>query len=77
MGSRFKASLTNPTDRTAIFGTEFVVKYGHAKHEILVCCPQHGALTPFRAVGEFSAVTITVSEPFLQPTAEIGAQSCG
>ena len=36
---------------------------------------QHGTLTPFCAVVEFSAVTITVSEPFLQPTAEIGAES--
>ncbi len=52
-----------------------MAKDGHAKHEIGVCCPQHGALNPFRAVGELSAVTITVSEPFLQPTAEICAQS--
>jgi hypothetical protein len=46
-----------------IFGIEFVVKYGHATHEILVCCHQHGALVPFCAVGEFSTVSITVSEP--------------
>jgi hypothetical protein len=48
-------------------------KYGHTKHEIWVCCPQHEALNPFRVVGELSAVSITVSEPFLQLTAEIGA----
>ena len=32
---RFKVSLTNRTVKGGIyFGTEFVVKYGHAKHEI-------------------------------------------
>ena len=39
LGSRFKAALTNRTDGGHIFGTEFVVKYGHAKHEIEYVVP--------------------------------------
>jgi hypothetical protein len=35
----------------------------------------HGAVKPSRIVGELSAVPMTVSEMFLQLTAEIGAQS--
>ena len=52
------------------FGTMFVVKYWHAKHENRKCCPQHGALSAMSAGLAFSAVTIAVSEPFLLPTAE-------
>jgi hypothetical protein len=52
------------------FGTWFVVKYWHAKHENRECCPQHGALSGIFAGLAFSAVTIAVSEPFLLPTAE-------
>ena len=52
------------------FGTKFVVKYWHAKHENRECCPQHGALNAFSFGLAFSAVTIAVSEPFLLPTAE-------
>ncbi len=47
------------------FGTKFVVKYWHAKHENRKCCPQHGALNGVSAGLAFSAVTIAVSEPFL------------
>jgi len=50
------------------FGTEFVVKYGHAKHENRECCPQHGALNGISAGLAFSAVTLAVPEPFLLPT---------
>ena len=57
------------------FGTEFVVKYWHAKHENRKCCLQHGALTAPGAGLAFSAVTIAVPEPFLLSAAEIGAQS--
>ena len=52
------------------FGTKFVVKYWHAKHENRKCCPQHGALSAKSAGLAFSAVTIAVSEPFLLPAAE-------
>jgi hypothetical protein len=52
------------------FGTKFVVKYWHAKHENRKCFPKHGALNVFSAGLAFSAVTIAVSEPFLLPTAE-------
>jgi hypothetical protein len=52
------------------FGTKFVVKYWHAKHENRNCCPQHGALNAFSVGLAFSAVTIAVSELFLLPTAE-------
>jgi hypothetical protein len=52
------------------FGTKFVVKYWHAKHENRKCCPQHGALSAFSAGLAFSAVTLAVSEPFLLPAAE-------
>jgi hypothetical protein len=52
------------------FGTEFVVKYLHAKHENRECCPQHGALNEFFAGLAFSAVTIAVSKAFLLPIAE-------
>ena len=52
------------------FGTEFVVKYWHAKHENRKYCPQHGAFSaPFAGLA-FSAVTIAVAEPFLLPAAE-------
>ncbi len=70
MGSRFKVLLTNATDSGELFGTKFVVKYWHAKHENRKCCPQHGALSAFSAGLAFSAVTIAVSEPFLLPAAE-------
>ena len=73
--SRFKAALSNRTNNANIFDIEFVVKYGHTKHEIGVCYPQHGAVTPLSAVGELPAVPITVSEPFLQLTAKNGTQS--
>ena len=53
------------------FGTKFVVKYWHAKHENRECCPQHGAALHVFSFGlAFSAVTIAVSEPFLLPAAE-------
>ena len=52
------------------FGTEFVVKHWHAKHENRECCPQHGALNVFSVGLAFSAVTIAVSEPFLLSAAE-------
>jgi hypothetical protein len=52
------------------FGTKFVVKYWHAKHENRECCPQHGALNASSAGLAFSAVTLAVSEPFLLPAAE-------
>ena len=41
-------------------------------------CERHGALNaPYYAGLAFSAVTIAVSEPFLLPVVEIGAQSRG
>ena len=52
------------------FGTKFVVKYWHAKHENRKCCPQHGALNASSAGSAFSAVTRAVSEPFLSAVAE-------
>ena len=55
---------------TISFGTEFVVKYWHAKHENRECCPQHGALNGPSASLAFSAVTIAVSEAFLLSVAE-------
>jgi hypothetical protein len=56
--------------RAISFGTEFVAKYRHAKHENRKCCPQHGALSAFSAGLAFSAVTITVSEASLLPAAK-------
>ena len=56
--------------KPSFFGTKFVVKYGHAKHENRECCPQHGALSAFSVELAFSAVTIAVSEPFLLPATE-------
>jgi hypothetical protein len=55
---------------TISFGTKFVVKYWHAKHENRKCCPQHGALNGISAGLAFSVVTLAVSEPFLLPIAE-------
>jgi hypothetical protein len=52
------------------FGTKFVVKYWHAKHENRKCCPQHGALSGIFASLAISAVTLAVFEPFLLPAAE-------
>jgi hypothetical protein len=52
------------------FGTKFVVKYWHAKHENRKCCPKHGALNAFSAGLAFSAINLAVSEPFLIPAAE-------
>jgi hypothetical protein len=52
------------------FGTEFEVKYWHAKDENRKCCPQHGALNGASVGLAFSAVTIAVSEAFLLPAAE-------
>jgi hypothetical protein len=52
------------------FGTKFVVRYWHAKHENRKCCPQHEALNASSASLAFWAVTIAVSEPFLLPTTE-------
>ena len=52
------------------FGSKFVVKYWHAKHENRNCCPQHGAFNAMSAGLAFSVVTIAVSEPFLLPIAE-------
>ena len=54
------------------FGTKFVVKYWHAKHENRECCPQHGALSAFSAGLAFSAVNIAVSEPFYCQLLKIG-----
>jgi hypothetical protein len=62
--------LTNATNSGDIFGTKFVVKYWHAKHENPECCLQHGALSGISAGSALLAVTIAVSEPFLLPTAE-------
>jgi hypothetical protein len=70
LGSKFKVLLTNATNSRDIFGTKFVVKYWHAKHENRKCCPQHGALSAFTAALAFSAVTIAIPEPFLLPTAK-------
>ena len=52
------------------FGTKFVVKYWHAKHENRKCCPQHEALNTSSTGLAVSAVNVAVSEPFLLPTAE-------
>jgi hypothetical protein len=52
------------------FGTEFVVKYWHAKHENRKYCPQHEALNGPSAGSAISAVTIAVSEAFLLATTE-------
>jgi hypothetical protein len=59
------------------FGTEFVVKYWHAKHENRKCCPQHGALSAISVGLAFSAVTLAVSEPFLLPAAENWSPATG
>ena len=67
MGSlRVKVALINATNKNQFFfGPNFVVKFGHAKYEILKFCPKHGALNEFSADLALSAVTIDVSEPFL------------
>ena len=59
-----------PQTATISFGTEFVVKYWHAKHENRECCPKHGVLSVLFADLAFLAVTIAVPEPFLVETAE-------
>ena len=56
---------------TIFFGSKFVVKYWHLKHENRECCPQ--LVQSFNSVSAglaFSAVTIAVSEAFLLSAAE-------
>jgi hypothetical protein len=75
-GSRFKHGfkvlLTNATNSGDIFWHQVrgEILARTAKHENAECCPQHGALSGISAGLAFSAITIAISEPFLQPTAE-------